>query len=203
MRMTFKLLPLLALGILTLATTAPAQLQGLFEPIGPVPAPHSLSVVRVEEYINFTCPHCNNFREVSKPLFAKYGKRVERVYVPILFRGQADAPLRLFFVGERAGRAEEVQELIFDATFRYGVNINDPQIVSYLARSAGLAEQFQAQAHADWVDEKIRDAHARADAAGVTATPTLVLSGSLRLVPETGMQAFVGNLDQLIAQLLK
>ena len=203
MRALLKLLPLLLVGAVGLGQAAFAELEGTYEAIGPLPAAHSQDVVTLEEFINFTCPHCNNFLQAAKPLLSKYGRRVQHVTVPILFRGQADGPLRLFFIAERAGRGRQVEELIFDATFRYGVDINDPKIVSYLARSAGLADAFQAEAAAPWVDEKIKQAHARADAAGVEATPTLVLSGALRLVPRTGMQAFVANLDQLIAQLLK
>jgi Thioredoxin len=203
MRFTCKLIPLVGLFLLSLGWAANAQLQGAFEAIGPVPAPHSQDVVTVEEFINFTCPHCNNFRLVSKPLFSKYGKRVVAKPVPILFQGQADYPLRLYFIAERAGRGKEIEELIFDATFQYGVNIYDPKIISYLARSAGLADQLRDEGDAKWVNEKIKAAAARADAAGVEATPTLVLNGSLRLVPRTGMQAFVNNLDQVIAELLK
>lgn len=198
-----KLLALVALCAFFVAGPALAQLKGEFDAVGPVPAKHSQKVVELEEFLNFTCPHCNNFRHAAKPLFAKYGERLKRVYVPILFRGQADTPLRLYYVAERAGRAEEMNDLIFDATFRYGVDINDPKIVSYLARSAGLAEAYEREGGADWVNEKIRAAHARADAMGVQATPTVVLAGALRLTPSTGMQTFVNNLDQLIAQLLK
>jgi protein-disulfide isomerase len=53
------------------------------------------------------------------------------------------------------------------------------------------------------VGEKIKAAAARADALGVDATPTIVLNGALRLVPQTGMNAFVANLDQVLAELLK
>jgi len=203
MRLLCKLLLLLVVSSFGAAWAAHAQLDGTYESIGPVPKPHSQEVVKLEEFLNFTCPHCNNFLQASKPVLTKYGKRVQTTTIPILFRGQADTPLRLYFVAERAGRGDEVKALIFDATFRYGVDINDPKIVSYLARSAGLADQYQSEANADWVSEKIAQAHARADAAGVEATPTIVLESSLRLVPRSGMQAFVNNLDQLIAQLLK
>ncbi|HKI98058.1 MAG TPA: thioredoxin domain-containing protein [bacterium] len=204
MRLSFKLIPLTVVCLFGLTLGAfGQQIQGNYETVGPVPKAHSLDVVRLEEFLNFTCPHCNNFREVAKPLFAKYGKRLKATYIPILFRGQSDGPLRLYFIAERAGRAEEMKNLIFDATFRYGVDINDPKIVSYLARSAGLAKAYEQEAHASWVDGKIKAAVARANAMGVEATPTIVLNGALRLVPSTGMNEFVANLDQVIAQLLK
>jgi len=203
MRILARLIVLTALTLPAFATVSSAQLEGTFESIGPVPAPHSLEQVQLEEFLNFTCPHCNNFRQLSKPLLAKYGKRIRHVNVPILFRGQSDVPLRLYYVAVKAGRGDEVKELIFDATFRYGVNIYDPKTVGYIARSAGLAEQFEAEGNAGWVNEKIAAAHARADAVGVEATPTIVLSGTMRLVPHSNMQSFVENLDHLVAQLLK
>ena len=75
--------------------------------------------------------------------------------------------------------------------------------MGYLARSVGLAEEFSTNYDAEWVSHKIREAQRRADSAGVQATPTIVLNGSIRLVPRSGMQAFVANLDRIIAQLLK
>jgi predicted DsbA family dithiol-disulfide isomerase len=203
MRFLLQMLTLSAIALVACAGASRAELEGTFEPIGPVPPPHSVEQVQLEEFLNFTCPHCNNFRTLSKPLLAKYGKRIRHVDVPILFRGQAEDPLRLYYVAAKAGRGDEVKELIFDATFRYGVNIYDPKTVGYIARSAGLAAQFEAEGNAAWVNAKIREAHQRADQVGVEATPTIVLNGTLRLVPRSNMQSFVENLDRLIAQLLK
>lgn len=204
MRFPFKLLVVVLICAPAFALGAFAQRPaGVYKAIGPVPKAHSEKVVHLEEFLNFTCPHCNNFRAVAKPVLKKYGKRLKVTYVPVLFRGQSDAALRLFYIGERAGRAEEVKNLIFDATFRYGVDINDPTIVSTLAHSLGLEDQYKDEAHAKWVDEKLTQASVRADKYGVEATPTIVLDGALRLVPETGMNEFVANLDKVIGELLK
>jgi hypothetical protein len=190
-------------AVSSLAGAAFGQIAGDYETIAAVPGKHSLAVVEMEEYLNFTCPHCNNFRLASKPLFDKYGTRLRSITRPLLFQGQADPPLRLYFIAERAGRGEEIKEMIFDAAFTYGVNIYDPKVVGFLARSAGLTEQYEKEFDAPWVQRKIAEASARANQAGVEATPTLVLNGSIRLVPRTGMQAFVANLDAIIGQLLK
>ena len=179
------------------------QIQGSFEVIGSVPKKHSLEVVVVEEFLNFTCPHCNNFRNSAKSVFEKYGSRIQRKNQPILFRGQPDHPLRLYFIAQRAGRAAEIKEMIFDASFKYGVNIYDPKVVGYLARSAGLFKEFQKDGQADWVTAKILESHKLADRYGIEATPTLVLNGTLRLVPRTGMQEFINNFDTLVQQMLK
>ncbi len=197
-----SLMLLLGISLLWAVPHAAAQIEGRYEAIRALPAKNSLRVVQFDEYINFTCPHCNNFRKAAMHLKKKYGKRLRINYRPILFRNQADGPLRLFFIAQSLGRTEEVKDLIFDAAFGAGVNIYDPAVVSYLARTAGLGEIFQREANAEWVTKLVRESHRLATADGVQVTPTIVLQRALKLVPRTGMQAFVGNLDHLIEQLL-
>ena len=182
---------------------ANAQIKGDFELVGKMPAPHSLSVVQVEEFLNFTCPHCNNFRNLSKDLFKKYGKRIKHINNPVLFPRQNDLAIRLFYVGQKAGKETEVKEMIFDSTFIYGVNIYDPATVDFMARSAGLGDSYRTQGGENWITEKISETEMRAKEATVSATPTLVLAGALKLTPKVGMEEFVGNLDSILEQLLK
>lgn len=195
---------LIATAALLLPGAVIAQnLTGKYTVLTTAPALHSLDVVVVEEFLNFTCPHCNNFREAAKPVFAKYGKRLKLVRVPVLFRGQIDAPLRLFYIAQTKGKEDQIDQALFDAAFRNNVNVFDPQVVGYLARTNGLQADYEKDAGAGWVERRIADGHARADGFGVEATPTLVLQGSLRLVPEGTMQDFVQNFDRVVAQLLK
>jgi thiol:disulfide interchange protein DsbA len=179
------------------------DLKGNYTALKAVPTPHSLDTVVVEEFLNFSCPHCNKFREVAKPVFEKYGKRVKLIRIPILFRGQDDAPLRLFYVGQAKGLEDRLDEALFSASFKSNVNVFDPRVVSYLARSEGIKPAYDQDASSEWVTARIADGQARADAYGVEATPTLVLQGALRMVPETTMEEFVGNFDRMLAQLLK
>lgn len=203
--MRFWILCLFAVSLQALFGVAPlsAQIVGIYETIGTLPKNNSLETVELEEFLNFTCPHCNNFRNSSKDLFAKYGKRINRKNIPILFRNQSDLILRLYYIAEKQGIAGEVKTQIFDAVFKYGVNINDPKVVEFLARSAGLTDQFRKDVNSDWVYQKLVQAQERADEAGVRATPTIVLNRALRLVPKMSMGAFVKNLDRIVEQMLK
>lgn len=204
--MNFAFLPISALlAALCLSFAAPslfAQVEGRYQKIGTIPKKHSVAVVQYDEYLNFTCPHCNNFRKAALPLKKKYGKRLKITYIPILFARQADYPLRLFFIAQSVGRTEEIKNIIFDAAFDSGVNIYDPAIVSYIARSSGLADKYKKEAQAAWVTKKVDQAQSRAAVVGVRSTPTVVLQEALLLVPNAGMQAFVGNLDFIIGQLI-
>jgi len=194
---------LLGLTLLGAPALQAQGLEGKYVAVGTVPAAHSLDVVVVEEYLNFTCPHCNNFRDVAKPVFKKYGKRIKLLRMPILFRGQADPPLRLFFVAQANGKEDLAEEALFDAAFKSGVNIYDPAVVNFLARNLGLSEAYRKDGDAQWVSQKIDAAAARASTFGVEGTPTLVLQSGLRLFPESTMQAFVDNFDHLVLELLK
>jgi protein-disulfide isomerase len=194
---------LLVAGAGLLASAATAQIQGDYERIGTVPNVGAAESVLWEEYLNFTCPHCNNFRGAQKPLLKKWGAKLKVVHIPVLFRGQNDAALRLFHIAAREGKEQSILDALFDAGFRYGVNINDPAVVNYLARSNGLGDAYARDYNAEWVNAKLQESHAKADAAGVSATPTVVLQGALRIQPKGGMDTFVNNLDGIIAQLLK
>ena len=186
-----------------LVPAAFGQIKGTFETIGKIPEKHTQDVVVLEEFLNFTCPHCNNFRISSKQMFKKFGTRINRINIPIVFRGQSDLVLRLYFIAEKAGVGDVVKGTIFDATFSNGFNINNPQVIGFLARSAGIWEQFKRDVNSDWVNAKILRADQRANTVGVRRTPTIVLNGALRMAPRTGMGIFVRNLEQIIDQLLK
>lgn len=199
---------LLALGLFAALVATPllamAQgIEGKFTAVGPVPARKSVDTVVVEEFLNFTCPHCNSFRDAAKPLLAKYGKRLKLIHSPLLFRGQQDPPLRLFFVAQSQGKENEIVEALFDAAFKYNVNIYDPAVVNYLARTNGLAQAYEKEGNAAWVTQRIAAVVARANTFGVDSTPTLVLQGALRMTPETRIETFLADVDGVVGELLK
>ncbi len=181
---------------------ASAQFKGSYTAIGPLPEAGSVKVVAFDEYLNFSCPHCNNFRKAAKPLKKKYGKRLKITYFPLLFQGQTDEVARFFFLAQAAGRTEEIIKLIFEASFDNGVNVHDPKVVSYLARTSGLGEAYRNGKDAKWVTDKVNAARQSAAVAGIRATPTVVLQGALKVEPESKIAVFVQNIDGLISQLL-
>jgi len=190
--------------LVALPGAAWAGLEGEFKPLGAVPAAHSQQVVLFEEYLSFACSHCNNFREVSKPLKQKYGKRLKLVNIPILPSGRNDAPLRLYFIAEKHGQGEAMKDMIFDAGFKNGVDVFDRSTANYLARSAGLGEAFTKEYNAAWVNQKVAESTSKATAISLEVTPTVVLAGTIKVQPgEGGMNHYLENLDKLVGQLLK
>lgn len=178
-------------------------IRGQYQPVGPVPQKHSLDKVVFEEFLNFGCPHCNNFRNQTKEFKEKYKGTVEFVDVPILFRGQGDAPLRLYYVAKKLGRADEVKHAIFDAKFKHNVDVFDPGIVNYLARSLGMGSEFRDQAQGADITAEIENGERMAKIYGVNATPTIILANSLKMNIGRSMEEFVENLPNTIDDLVK
>ena len=188
------------------------KLQGEYELLGGAPSLHQADQVVMEEFVNFTCPHCDHFRGHAQRLYTKYQTRLKREVVPVLFptrstdgkpSKQPDFPVRLFFVAERNGKGDEAEQILFDAAFRYGVDIYDAEVVSKLAERLELAKVYAAEKNAAWVDRKIVAAEARANAIDLHGTPTVVLQATIKAKSQRGWDAYIDNLDRLIEQLLK
>ena len=69
--------------------------------------------------MNFGCPHCNNLREASIEFRKQQKDRVEFIDIPIVFRGQDDAPLRLYYVASKLGKGDQIKDELFKACLLY------------------------------------------------------------------------------------
>ena len=196
---------LLAVAFSLMVSYAGAQgkIRGTYEVLGKLPPKNSLDKVVFEEFINFACPHCNNFRLLSREMKERYKDLVEFVDVPILFRGQDDAPLRLYYVAKSMGRAEEVRNAIFEARFKYGVNVFDPGVINYLARSLGLGDAYKQGAQKAEITQAIVEGEQKSRLYNITATPTIVLARTLKLRVGKSMEFFVESLPDTLDDLLK
>ncbi len=196
---------LLAVAFSLMVSYAGAQgkIRGTYEVLGKLPPKNSLDKVVFEEFINFACPHCNNFRLLSREMKERYKDLVEFVDVPILFRGQDDAPLRLYYVAKSMGRAEEVRNAIFEARFKYGVNVFDPGVINYLARSLGLGDAYKHGAQKAEITQAIVEGEQKSRLYNITATPTIVLARTLKLRVGKSMEFFVDSLPDTLDDLLK
>ena len=177
-----KILSLSLLGLLSnIFWLSAAEIRGNYSSIGVIPTKNSLTKVRFEEFINFGCPHCNNLHNASKNLRKKYADTVDFVDIPITFRGQDDAPLRLYYVAASIGKGDLVKNELFKTNFEYGVNVFDPGIVNYLAKSLNLGDLYQKESKKAWVTQKIQEGMQKADLYQVRGTPTIVLQDSMKI----------------------
>jgi thiol:disulfide interchange protein DsbA len=181
-----------------------ADIRGYYIPVGPVPAAHSVKKVRFEELLNFGCIHCNNLRKASMKLREEYADQVDFIDIPITFRGQDDSPLRLYYVAEKLGKAKMVKEELFRTHFEYDVNVFDPGIINYLAKSLGVDQEYQAESRKPWVEAMLAEAKRKTEQYGLTGTPTVVIEGSMKMDFERygSIEKFVAAVPETFTDLL-
>ena len=190
---------------LTFSVSAKESIRGYFEVIGSVPSVHSVKKVVFEEFMNFGCKHCNRLHKASKDFRDKFADKVEFIDIPIVFRGQDDSPLRLYYVARKMGKGKLIKDELFKASFTYGVNVFDSGITNYLARSLGMNKEFQQEKEQAWVSNLIKEGERKSKIYGVSGTPTVVIQRTLKMdIGQYGtMSDFVKKAPETIADLIQ
>ena len=184
---------------------AKESIRGHFEIVGSVPSAHSVNKVVFEEFMNFGCPHCNKLHKASKDFRNKFADKVEFIDIPIVFRGQDDSPLRLYYVARKIGKGKLIKDELFIASFTHGVNVFDSGITNYLARSLGMNKEFQEEKDQAWVNKLIKEGERKSAIYGVSGTPTVVIQRALKMDigPYGTMSEFVKKVPETIADLIQ
>ena len=181
------------------------SIRGHYDVVGNVPAANSLKKVVYEEFMNFGCPHCNNLHKASRNFRKKFADKVEFIDIPIVFRGQDDSPLRLYYVARKIGKGDLIKDELFKASFTHGVNVFDKGITNYLARTLGIHKEFQKEKNKKWINQLIKDGERKAALFGVSSTPTVVIQYALKMDirPYGTMANFVKKVPETIADLMQ
>ena len=184
---------------------AKESIRGHFEIVGSVPNVHSVKKVVFEEFMNFGCSHCNTLHNASKDFRKKFADKVEFIDIPIVFRGQDDSPLRLYYVARKIGKGKLIKDELFKASFTHGVNIFDSGIANYLARSLGMNKEFQQEKDKAWVNNLIKEGERKSAIYGVSGTPTVVIQRALKMEigPYGTMSEFIKIVPETIADLIQ
>ena len=205
-----KIILLLLVVVLVISTNfttilANDSIRGNYSVIGKIPKKNSVNKVIYEEFINFGCTHCKNLHNASKNFRRKFSDKIEFVDIPILFRGQNDAPLRLYFIAKKIGKGDLVKDELFKASFEHGVNVFDPGIVNFMARSLGIYKQFKKEKKQEWVNKLIENGKIKAQRYRITGTPTVVIQQSMKMdISRYGnMSDFVKKIPETIEDLIQ
>ena len=199
-------LVLLTLGILiSFSISANEKIRGHYKLVGNKPASKSINKIIFEEFINFGCSHCNKLHKASKEFRKKFADQIEFVDIPIVFKGQDDSPLRLYYVARKIGKGDLIKDELFNASFIHGVNVFDPGVTNYLARSLGISKEFQKEKDLQWVNQLIRDGERKSLIYGVRGTPTVIIQQALKMdIGKYGsMDAFLKKFPETIEDLMR
>ena len=190
---------------LAFSVSAKESIRGHYKVVGKIPASNSIHKVVYEEFMNFGCPHCNNLQKASRNFHKQFADKVEFIDIPIVFRGQDDSPLRLYYVARKIGKADLIKDELFKASFKHGVNVFDQGITNYLARSLGIHKEFQKEKDKKWVNQLIKNGERKAALYGVSGTPTVVIQYALKMDigPYGTMAEFVNKVPETIEDLIQ
>ena len=199
-------LVLLALGIvMSFSISANEKIRGHYKLVGNKPESKSIKKIVFEEFINFGCSHCNKLHKASKEFRKIFADQIEFVDIPIVFKGQDDSPLRLYYVARKIGKGDLIKDELFNASFIHGVNVFDPGVTNYLARSLGISKEFQKEKDLQWVNQLIRDGERKSLIYGVRGTPTVIIQQALKMdIGKYGsMDAFLKKFPETIEDLMR
>ena len=199
-------LVLLALGIfMSFSISANEKIRGHYKLVGNKPESKSIKKIVFEEFINFGCSHCNKLHKASKEFRKNFSDQIEFVDIPIVFKGQDDSPLRLYYVARKIGKGDLIKDELFNASFIHGVNVFDPGVTNYLARSQGISKEFQKEKDLQWVNQLIRDGERKSLIYGVRGTPTVIIQKALKMdIGKYGsMDAFLKEFPETIEDLMR
>ena len=197
---------LLALGIImSFSISANEKIRGHYKLVGNKPESKSIKKIVFEEFINFGCSHCNKLHKASKEFRKNFADQIEFVDIPIVFKDQDDSPLRLYYVARKIGKGDLIKDELFNASFIHGVNVFDPGVTNYLARSLGISKEFQKEKDLPWVNQLIRDGKRKSLIYGVRGTPTVIIQQALKMdIGKYGsMDAFLKKVPETIEDLMR
>ncbi len=190
--------------ILAFSLSANDKIRGHYKLVGNKPEVKSIKKVIFEEFINFGCSHCNKLHKASKDFRKKFADQIKFIDIPIVFKGQDDSPLRLYYVAKKIGKGDLIKDELFKASFIHGVNVFDPGIINYLARSLGITKEFQQEKSQQWVNQLISEGENKSLTYGLRGTPTVVIQQALKMdIGKYGsMEEFVKKVPETIEDLM-
>ena len=185
--------------------SANEKIRGHYKLVGNKPDSNSIKKVVFEEFINFGCSHCNKLHKASKEFRKNFANQIEFVDIPIVFKGQDDSPLRLYYVARKIGKGDLIKDELFNASFIHDVNVFDPGVTNYLARSLGISKEFQKEKDLQWVNQLIQDGERKSLIYGVRGTPTVIIQQALKMdIGKYGsMDAFLKEFPETIEDLMR
>ena len=162
------------------------------------PLPESLEKIKVVEVFSFTCPHCYSFQKQLDKFQEKYKNKVEISHLPIGYSGVN--PSKLYFIALENGKGPFVKKLIFQSFHDSGIrNINNPQIITTLAKISRLGKEYEEQQNNPAILDKIKFSQFYASSRGISSTPSFIIENAL-VVEGADVKNLSEVLDSLLAK---
>lgn len=162
------------------------------------PSTYEPGKVKMMEFLNFNCGHCNDLQKEMPPLLQKYGDKLEITYIPINFSRQSTKSVEAYIIAKQMGKGDEMYTALFDARFNKDQDIIESTIaIENVAQSIGLGQDFNQKLESGAAEKEALDNLRLAYNYNIEGTPTIIINGNLLVRPT------VANLDTVIVSLLE
>lgn len=182
-----------------------AKISGKYELVGNIDSLRNVKKVELVEFFNFSCGHCYRFLTASKRLETKYNDKLVHKSVPIFWGKQTPYPSMAYLIAKDNGKAEFAKKEIFNARFKMDIDVFDFRMISFIASSIGIGEEFEKGSRNINVKRRIEDIQRQANKYTVNETPTVILNGVIKVTPSTSggdVDKMTDNLDRIIGDIL-
>jgi len=154
--------------------------------------------VKIIEFLNFGCTHCNDLRKDMPQLKKKYGDKVEIIYIPINFRGQSTKSVEAYLIAEQMGKGDEMLNALFDAKFDKGMDILESTIaIETVAASIGFGADFNQKLESGAMKNAANYNLRLANDYNIAGTPGVFINGKFQ------EDYSITNIDKVVGSLLE
>lgn len=161
----------------------PAQSTGAFSSLDVNPSEQGK--VRIVEFLKFDCSHCYDLHKEMPGILAKYGDRVEIIYVPISFEGQSVKSIEAYLIAKEMGKGKEMRDALFEARFGGNRDVMGSMLVlKDVAASIGLGADFNSKLESGYAEKAALKNNAYAGMYRIKGTPTVLINGKVVEVPD-------------------
>lgn len=154
--------------------------------------------VKIIEFLNFGCTHCNDLRKDMPQLKKKYGDKVEITYIPINFPKQSTKSVEAYLIAEQMGKGDEMLNALFDAKFDKGMDILESTIaIETVAASIGFGADFNQKLESGAMKNAALYNLRLANDYNIAGTPSVFINGKFQ------EDYSITNIDKVVGSLLE
>lgn len=156
--------------------------------------------VKIIEFLNFGCSHCNDLRKKMPQVLQKYGDKVEITYIPINFPTlkQSTKSVEAYIIAREMGKGDEMLDALFEAGFEKGMDIMESTIaLETVAASIGIGQDFNQKLESGAMKNAALSNLRLANDYNILGTPSIIINGKIQ------ENYSITNIDNVIGSILE
>lgn len=151
-----------------------------------VVADEATSKPEIAEFFSFYCVHCYRFEPIAKEIKSEYPDAFKKAHVSFLGpRNMGETMTQAFVVAQKLNKEEEIAAAIFDYNFNKNSMLTSKQDIRNVFIVNGVSgDEFDKAMASFTVRAAASKMDRRASNLGVNATPTFIVNGKYKMLPQ-------------------